>query len=294
MKNIPKILHLYWDKTPMSLLQTFTVETFHNLNPDWVINVYIPLQSYKGNDTYIPDYIGIDYFYIIENLNYVNIININLDDYTINKNLHNILRSDIFRYYILYEKGGMWSDFDVIWLKPMNHMNNIEYYGDVKMNKMKSIVCMFDSKIQEHLLKVNNIFNHNTFHNISVMISSVKNDFIKSLIDETIKIQSSLPKDDQPNHQLFGTLMLNKLYPNYFDITNLFNDVINLKYETIFPYSIFNMKSLYYENDLNYINNNVMCIHWFNGHPYSKDYVNNDGFNRDCTMTTILRNEGII
>jgi len=82
----------------MSQLQTFTVSTFHKHNPDWTINVYIPKQPYAGPSRYIPNYIGKDYFYLVEQSDYVNIVNVDLNHYKINPELHNILRSDILRY----------------------------------------------------------------------------------------------------------------------------------------------------------------------------------------------------
>ena len=42
----------------MSRLQVFTVETFHKLNPEWEIYVYVPKQAYIMNAKYIPDYTG--------------------------------------------------------------------------------------------------------------------------------------------------------------------------------------------------------------------------------------------
>jgi len=44
MKTIPKICHLYWDRSPMALLQVFTVTSFHRYNPDWHIIVYLTKQ----------------------------------------------------------------------------------------------------------------------------------------------------------------------------------------------------------------------------------------------------------
>ena len=84
--------------------------------------------------------------------------------------------------------------------------------------------------------------------------------------------------------------MLNRLYPTLSSITNKFNNVVGVKYETFFPYSIFDMASLY-ERDEDHINNNVMCVHWFNGHILSKKYVNFNGMDQKCSMTTLLEKE---
>ena len=98
MRNIPKKLHLYWDGSPMSLLQTFTVTSFHKHNPDWEITIYIPKDKYNGSMkfSFIPNYTGKDYFHLLTSLDYVNIVVIDLDLYNIRQDLHGILRSDIF------------------------------------------------------------------------------------------------------------------------------------------------------------------------------------------------------
>ena len=79
---------------------------------------------------------------------------------------------------------------------------------------------------------------------------------------------------------------------------SIFEGVIGARFETYYPYNIHpptpTIQKLYLENDLSCINNNVICVHWYNGHVLSKQYVNGDGFNRDCSMTTILKNEGCI
>lgn len=279
MKNIPKELHLYWDGSNMSQLQSFTVTTFHKLNPDWNINIYMPETKYNGamRFSFIPDYTGPDYFHTITQLDYVNIIKINLDAYGIRQDLHDILRSDIFRYHILYNVGGVWSDFDIIWLKPMDHFRNIEYHGTIPINEVNAIVS----------------FIHGTGggHSIGVLIHCKHDPYAKALIEATKRVKPPF------SHEVFGGAMLNKNFPTLESLQQ-FGNVIGARFETYYPYNIHppnkTIQKLYVENNLSCINNNVMCVHWYNGHKLSKQYVNNDGFNRNCSMTTILKNIGCI
>ena len=277
MKNVPKKLHLYWDRSPMSELQTFTPSSFHKQNPDWEINVYVPERAYNGPAKYIPSYIGTDYFYLVEEMDYVNIIPIHLSDYNINPNLHDILRSDIFRYNILYEVGGVWADFDIVWIKPMEHFRNIEYHGDTPIDDVNAIVSFISGTTGGH--------------SIGVLIHCKHDKYVKSLIEFTKQVKPPY------SHEIFGASMLNAHYPTLESIQK-FDNVIGARFETYYPYIIHppnkTIQNLYLRNDLSCINNNVLCVHWYNGHVLSKDYVNNDGFNRDCSMTTILKNEGCI
>lgn len=277
MDKIPKILHTYWDRSSMSWLQTLTVISFHKHNPDWVINVYVPKQSYAGGSQFIPNYTGKNYFNVVEQLNYVNIVEVDLTNYNIDIGLHNILRSDILRYYLLYNHGGVWSDFDVIWLKPMNHFHNIEYYGDTPLNEVTAVVSFTKDTCESH--------------SIGIMVHAKNDPYIGEVINLTKQVKPPY------GHEVFGSVMLSRRYPNLESLSG-FKNLIGVKHETYYPYDIHPPRPtfgrLYRSNDISYINNNVICLHWYNGKPLSKEYVNRGGFKRECSMTTILKNEGYI
>jgi len=69
-----------------------------------------------------------------------------------------------------------------------------------------------------------------------------------------------------------------------------YEDVVGFKYETFAPYSIFQMDKLYHDVDLAPLNNNnVVGLHWFNGHKFAKEYVNQNKFGDNSSMTEILK-----
>jgi len=276
MKTIPKVCYLMWtSEAPMALLQVFTVVSFHKYNPDWKIIVYLSKQTEKelGSNIYVPEYMGKDYFYMVKNLDYVEIIEHNLIESGVSLGINAIVASDIIKRKLMYEFGGVYSDFDVIWLKPMSEFSNIDCIGDPM--DFESVVSFF-RYTQGH-------------HNVSNLISEKGSPYIYSLIEYQKNITP--PYD----HQSFGTQMLNDKYPDLASITSIFPRVLAIKYETFYPYSIFKLEQLYLENDLSPLNSkNVMCIHWFNGHQLSKNYLNNDGLNTNCSMTSVLKKEGLL
>ncbi len=278
MQNIPKELHLYWDGSPMSHLQALTTISFHDLNPTWKINVYTPKQVYNGRANYIPPYSGEDFFYLVKDAKYVDILEIDLNDYNISSDLHNILRSDIFRYHILYKVGGVWSDFDVLWLKPMEHFNNIEYYGDTAIKDVNTVVSF--------------IWGKHGGHSIGVLIHCKEDPYMLHMKALCEKVQPPY------THEIFGSGLINKAYPTL-ESFKVFNNVIGTKFETYYPYNIHppkpTIQTLYKGNDLKPLeDNNVMCLHWYNGHVLSKRYVNNGGYRTKCSMTTLLTHKGYI
>ncbi len=272
MKDIiPKILHLYWDGKCMSWLQVMTVTTFHDLNPDWTIMVHMPITTSKDSEEYIPAYKGANHFPMLERLEYVHIHRWDMEELGL-ENVPEIPRSDIFRYYILYTLGGIWSDFDVLWLRSIDYLfNSITQHGVITYPKHESegFVCYY----------------HTTFghHSIGVLGSLPRNTFFKHLYDTCM---SRLGGTDY-KHQQFGADLLNELYPNLETLNRDFPNMIGFPYHTFYPYGIFSLKNLYRNTDLKPLNDGVVCLHWFNGHPLSKEYLNKE-FRANCSMTKIL------
>jgi len=260
----------------------FTVETFHELNPEWQIYVHVPIQDYKLNAKYIPDYKGVDYFPLISSMDFINIMPVNIYKYGINEDLHNILRSDIFRYHILYDEGGMWADFDIIWLKPMSHMNNINYVGKIPMKEVGATAHFY-----------NTIDGH---YGIGILFTVQHHSFYTLLIDKTVEVMNRNINADKYNHQAFGSVMWLELYTTLSDVIASHPDMVGVPYETFAPYGIYDLDRLYNKTDLSVINNNVIGLHWFNGHQLSKDYINNGLFNKNfqCSMTSILKQRGFM
>lgn len=274
MKDIPKICHLYWGGSgSMAELMVFTILSFHKYNPDWQIIIYRTKQKDDelGINTYVPVYSGVDYFYMIEELSYVQIKIIDIEDYGINKDVHSILGSDIFRMNILYREGGLYSDLDVIWLKPIEEIRNVECIGNP--NDFETTVCF-----------LNLTYGH---HTVSNLLSKSGGAFLESVIEDQQKVKPPY------GHLAFSTTLLNTKYPALEDITNIYPDVLALNYETFYPYSIFKLHELYRETNLSLIENkNVLGVHWFNGHEFSQNYIK-EGY-KDCSMTAILKQEGWI
>jgi len=274
MNRIPKKLHMYWDKSSMSRLQVFTIETFHKLNPDWEIHVYTPIQEYTSNEHYVLDYKGKDFFHLIKKMDYVNIKGIDITNYNISNDIHNILRSDIFRCHILYEQGGMWSDFDVIWLKPISHMNNIKHVGNIQ--EMGASIHFYNTT-EGHI-------------GVGILFSTPKHDLYRVLIDKTIGVM----KRKKHLHQDFGSVMWSEVYKTLEIALKSHPDLVSIPYETFAPYGIWNLDSLYNKVKLSLINDNVIGLHWFNGHKLSKNYINRNLFSKGsrCSMTSILTELG--
>lgn len=274
MKNIPKICHLMWDGYPMAELNTFTPLTFHRLNPDWKIIVHLTKQKPEelGKNVYVPEYKGKDYFHLVREMDFVEIREVDLIELEINTAMPACSNSDMFRRRILYEEGGVWSDFDVIWLRPMSHFVNIDCKGDPND---------FEGTVSFHQ------YTHG-FHNISNIVSEKGSGFIKSLIDFEKTIEPPY------EHQSYGSSMLNKRYPTYESVIKEHPRMLAIPYETFYPYSILNMNQLWKRVNLSLIESkNVMCVHWFNGHRLTQQFLAIGDYYK-CSMTQILKQQKLI
>jgi hypothetical protein len=271
MNNIPKICHLMWDSSPMAYLQILTVISFHRLNPDWKIIVYVPIQTYKelGANTYVPDYTGKDYFPMLAQLDYVEIRSVDLRDYDINTALHFILCSDQLRMHILYRDGGLYTDFDVIWVRPMSHLPETNCLGE-RHNPEASICYHKDT---------------HEWSNIAVLMAEPGSAYIKELVEEQKRVKPPYV------HQIYGTDLIDRLYPHYSKAVAKYPRMMGVRYKTFYPYDVNNLRVLYVSDHPELIEDpNVLCVHWFNGHAMSKKYINNEEYNRPCSMTSILNN----
>lgn len=272
MKNIPKIFYAYWNGARLSFLHYLTILSFHKYNPEWKIIVYISTRKYDNINTSInPQYLtykGRDFLPELKKLDYIEIFNI---DYS-HKYAHSIPFSDIWRREILYENGGVYSDIDTLWLRPMSEFVNIDCIGNA--SDFEAMVCMYE-------------LTHG-FHNVSELISEKESPFM----DYLIRCAKNIPPPY--SDQSFGTELLNREFPTLESVVNKYPRILAVPYVTFYPYSTFDLGRLFIRHDLTPLENkNVMAIHWFNGNKISYNYIHGN-YKTDCSMTTILKKEGWI
>lgn len=126
---IPKKLHLYWGKNqPLSYLRKLTVDSFIKLNPDWEVNVYVPsrVSSIKSWNTSEHSLLntGYDYLQDIKNVKVFDFESIDIPD-----NIPEVHKSDLLRWYLLGTEGGIWSDFDILYIRPITEQIMENWHG---------------------------------------------------------------------------------------------------------------------------------------------------------------------
>ena len=127
---IPKIAHLYWGQDDLPFLRFLTVWTLANLNPDWRIVLHEPVKLGGVLDRTwdTPEHKGVRrsarsyraYLTKIPNLE----IRVH-EDSKFPRGLSHVHRSDLLRWELLATEGGIWSDMDILWSRPLDQVPEI-------------------------------------------------------------------------------------------------------------------------------------------------------------------------
>lgn len=245
-KKIPKVVHFYWDKSPLSFLNLLSVKSFKELNPDWTVKLYEP--KFRHNNISWVGYTQKEKYSNINYLQYVykycdEIIEVDLEELNFRNDVSEVYKSDFLRWFLLSTEGGLWSDMDVLYIKPM-HMLDLT-------------IC------EESERNINNYL-------IGFLLASRNNDFYANISKKSIKEFNSL------EYQSIGNKLIRKLYPDIFDIECLHDKIsmANIPLNIVYPYNYRDLSNLYKTNNEYLITDETIGIHWYNAEPMSKEYCN--------------------
>lgn len=257
----PKFLFLYWDGSPLSYLNYLTVISFNHFHKNWRIVIFTPENrtkniSWKTNEQKIK-YLNEDYFPKLRQINNVSIQKINLDQIGFFDNASEVIKSDYFRYYILYQHGGIWSDFDII------------YTGSIeeKMNFNHQTV-IFNTPIFKNPLQKKKEESYMVFP-IGLFAAQPKSEFFFFILSKCQEYY------DPNEYQCIGAKMFMNLFPNL-DVINSIDDVKICSENYYLPWAYNELEQfLDNKNINNSLPTNNIGIHWFNGADRSKKYAIN-------------------
>ena len=115
-------LFLYWGGNKLSYLRLLTIKTFKACNPDYKINLVLPSKvSYKI------EWVSTEHSNVYDGKDFIdeaikcsdNVVYFNMEDIGLSNDLPEVYKSDIIRNYLLVTYGGIWSDFDIVYFKPI-------------------------------------------------------------------------------------------------------------------------------------------------------------------------------
>ena len=245
MSKIPKIIFSFWEGNQFTQLHALTMYSCALYNPDFKIIIYttddIVFEIQYGSNEHNFKYTNIYNINLLKNIPNLEFVNVNIhSEINFQGKLSPVWKSDIIRIFKLYEHGGIYIDFDIL----------------------------FINKIPEYLLNIKEDCGFNKYDNTvnNAFILSTKNcNFINKVKDEILlKFKSN---NINYEYMQFGPTLINSLITNDDSIFYIPNDMTC-------PYIWNEMDKLFLSN-INNVTSNTFCIHWYNGSNISREYVNN-------------------
>lgn len=255
--TIPKILHLYWDGSAMSFLQMLTVATFNHYNDGWEIYLWMPAnrtitKTWESNENK-DKYTGLDYFKYLMKFKNLTIKHVNFSEIGFFDDASEVFKSDYLRYWALYTHGGIYADFDIIFVKPvfdcLKHINS--------NNALDAVTIIYEYEL------------HPVFP-IGFLMANKGSRFFKQILENVLKYF------DRNKYQSIGAVMFAGLFKSQTSLANGHPDVILLDRASYLPY-MWNEVGEIFDSNVDKIRDNTVGIHWFNGASYCKVIQNKLG-----------------
>jgi len=268
--NIPKILHIYWGGGKLPYLRYLTVKTFMEHNPDWEVMFCYPKYpvsqvSWVSYENRQPVLLVKDFLPTLMSLP-IQKTEIDFSEYGISNSICEVHKSDFIRLIQLSKYGGLWSDMDIIYIKPMN-----DFYLNNNNNKeIETYVC-----------------NNNYGHSIGFMMGSKENNFFSKLLE--LAKESYNPR----YYQIIGATLYNHHFPTIEDINKL-TPAINIDMSVVYPY-VAGLEHKLFEREKLEITDKTIGVHWFAGHPLWNKFLipTNGGLENlpDCIISDLIKTQ---
>lgn len=254
LNKIPKIIHFYWGDNRLTFLRYLSVYSFRKLNPDWVVKIHKPLkpssnvptwetqeQKNKDNNNYE------NYYQRLLDLN-VDIEYHDISKYGFPNEAHEVHKSDFLRWHLLSTCGGVWSDFDIIYTKPISLLSE-----NVEVNKNKNtFLCKYKMGV----------------HAIGFMMSSENNLFFKHI--KNISSTNFNKKD----YQSIGSKIFNDNFMTESFINNYVPgiDCLFLNPDCVYKIDVNNINDFYSKNIQCPTEDGIIGFHWYAGHNLAQKF----------------------
>jgi len=236
--NIPKILHVYWGGSILPFLRYKTIDTFMKLNPDWQVMFWYPKHpgtivtwetkplDYKLDcEDFTPMLMGLP---IGKNA-------IDFEDFGFRNTMSEVHKSDFLRYHLLTTYGGVWSDMDILFFKPITGL---------KVNKPENkdietfvCICWYG-------------------HSNGFFLSAKGSKFFEKMASLSIKGFNA------NDYLCLGPTLCNNHYPTLESI-NAFSPALDIGMEAVYAHDCYQMIVSYGNNSQSRFTDDSIGIHWY-------------------------------
>jgi len=246
--KIPKILHLYWGGGPMYYLRYMTIKTFMKQNPDWKIMLWYPRYPNTNFTWHSGEQnAGLqckDFLSEAMDLP-INTTSVDFTQFGFKNDMSEVHKSDFIRLWLLSTIGGVWSDMDIFYFKPMSDL----YFNTPENNQIETVYC-------------NRVYGHS----IGFLMGSQSNNFFGQLM------QLSKVEFNPHMYQSIGSLTYNKYFSNPASIDQL-TPAINMSMDVVYSHNAGDIPNIIGGSQSKFTNESI-GLHWYAGSPLWKDFIN--------------------
>lgn len=256
LSRIPRIAHFYWGGERTSYLRYLSVASFRQANPDWEVRVYVPAtvssadraaawvtrECYEGTQ-----FFGRDYTRDLFALPDVQFVEVSFERWPGIAAARETFKADLFRWHILSTAGGLYSDADIVYHRPMSAANfNTPANRDAEVG-----YCQ-----------------HHGHHFIGFLLAAPQAALFR-------RIAAAAPASfDERNYQSIGAHLLNVGYPTDAAMVEQHGAFgrFNVSMDVVYAYDWRVIDRMHAPGDLSSLPADAIGIHWYGGANSSQQY----------------------
>jgi len=271
LTQIPKILHVYWGGNNLSFLRYLTVTTFMRQNPDWEIRFYYPTHPTKEMSWATNEQKGMppttDWVPEMMRLP-ITKVPVNFEQFGYKNNISEVHKSDVIRLILLSTVGGLWSDMDIFYFKPISwsHLNRDKY------KDIETFYC-----------------NNDYGHSIGFLMATPGNKFFAKLLE------LSKTAYNQHNYQTYGATLWNRHFRSETNgAIEKITPAMNIPMDVVYSHRAGDTPELLTKMFPKF-NDKSIGIHWFGGDHTWREFLHvTDGGRKNipsCIIGDLIKRE---
>ena len=219
--------------------------SFKKHNPDWTLNLWMPKVSEKAEAPWITTeqkdvYTGKDFLSKAKKL--CNVQLIDFKELGLTKAIHEVQKADIVRWYLLFTYGGVWSDVDILYIKPIDSVLKEEFGFAF-------------------------VYHENPY--IGFYIAKPAQSIFETLFNDCV---SAVRRNMNDGYQSLGADRWRQ-FGSPENILRQYPEGLNLPMEVVYPYTASEVDDMLFGSSRN-VTSDTIGLHWYNGSPKAKQYQN--------------------
>lgn len=249
MDIIPKKCYLYWGGGVLSYLRYLTVYSFMKFNSDWEVYIYTPTVPSKSGHSWCSH----EQKYTVSGKNYVDqlrslgvkFVQVDFNKFGIPPQTSEVFKADILRWHLLSGGGGFWSDFDIVYFKPLSAALG-------QAGEFDTLMCWHE------------------YCSIGFLMASRNNKIFEWARNTCMK------NFDPTQYESLGCWLFMGKFKTLSDLKRAFpeNRILNIPKSVVYPLDSNHIDQIYNGDHSNVFVGSTIGLHWYAGSKIAGDFQN--------------------